>query len=87
MTAILVESLLFVGAIATVGGLLFLALKTYTPFGMRLRQMENRKRIEREAENVCPVHGRHAEHELVRLASGDRICPDCFREVVRDTLG
>jgi len=87
MTAILVESVLFVAAIATVGGLLFLALKAYTPLGMRLRQLENRRRIEREAENVCPVHGAHKEHELVRLASGDRICPDCFREVVRDTLG
>jgi RNA polymerase subunit RPABC4/transcription elongation factor Spt4 len=49
--------------------------------------MENRKRILREVESVCPVHGAHKEDELVRLASGERICPDCFREAVRDSLG
>ena len=87
MMAIMFESVLFVAAIVTVAALLFLALKTYTPLGLRLRQTENRKRIEREAEAGCPVHGPHQEYELVRLASGERICPDCFREAVRDSLG
>jgi hypothetical protein len=87
MLAIMMESVLFVAAIAAVATLLFLALKAYTPLGMHLRQRENRRQIEREAENVCPVHGPHEQHELVRLASGERICPDCFREAVQGSLG
>ena len=86
MTAILVEVMLFIAAIVAVANLLFAAVKRYTPLGLILRQRENRKRIEQEAENICPVHGRHEEHELVRLASGDRICPECFGEVVRDSI-
>ena len=81
------ESVLFVAAIVALAALLFLALKTYTPIGVRLRQRDNRLRIEREAENVCPIHGPHQEYDLVRLASGDKICPDCFREAVRDSVG
>jgi hypothetical protein len=87
MLAILVEGALFVAAVATVAALVFLGVATYTPLGLRLRQMENRKRILREVETVCSVHGAHTEDELVRLASGERICPDCFREAVRDSLG
>ena len=87
MLAIIIEGALFVVAIATVAALLFYALTVYTPLGLRLRQMENRKRILREVESVCPVHGAHKEDELVRLASGERIRPDCFREAVRDSLG
>jgi hypothetical protein len=84
MLGIMFESALFVAAIVAMAALFFHLLKTYTPLGMRLRQHENRRRIEREAESVCPIHGRHEETELVRLASGERICPDCFREAVRD---
>jgi hypothetical protein len=87
MMAILTESVLFVAAIAAGAVLLFVVLKEYTPLGVRLRQMENRKRIMREAESVCPVHGAHTQDELVRLASGERICPDCFREAVQGALG
>ena len=86
MVGILIEGVLFVATIAAIAALFFCVLKAYTPLGMRLRQTENRKRIEREAESVCPIHGPHQEAELVRLASGDRICPDCFREAVRDSI-
>lgn len=86
MFGILIEGVLFVVAIAAIAALFFFVLKTYTPLGMRIRQTENRKRIQREAESVCPIHGPHSETELVRLASGDRICPDCFREAVRDSI-
>jgi hypothetical protein len=82
MLAIITEGVLFVALIATMAALLLFALLWFTPLGIRLRQTRNRKRIERAAELVCPVHGAHAEHELVRLASGERICPDCFREAV-----
>ena len=87
MLAILAEVGMFVAGIAAIAGLFFVAVKKYTPLGLSLQQRENRKRIEREAATVCAIHGRHEEHELVRLASGERICPDCFREAVRDTLG
>jgi len=82
MLAILAEGVLFVAAIATMTTLLFLALVHYTPLGTRLHQTRNRKRIERDADLVCPAHGPHAERDLVRLASGEQICPDCFKEAV-----
>jgi hypothetical protein len=78
--------MLFVASIATVAALLYFVLLHATPLGTRLRQTRNRKRIEREAELVCPVHGPHAEPELVRLPSGERICPDCFRDAMQGKL-
>ncbi len=82
MLAILAEGLLFVAAIAAVATLLLWLLLHATPLGTRLRQTRNRRRIERDAELVCPIHGRHEEQQLVRLPTGERICPDCFREAV-----
>jgi hypothetical protein len=82
MLAIITEGVLFVALIATVAALLLLVLWWFTPLGVRLRQVRNRRRIEQAVELVCPAHGPHAEHELVRLASGERICPDCFKEAV-----
>jgi hypothetical protein len=87
MIGIMFESALFLAALVAMAMLLFQLLKTYTPLGMRLRQTENRKRIQREAETVCAVHGPHPESDLVLLANGERICPDCFREAVRDSIG
>ncbi|HUO52508.1 MAG TPA: hypothetical protein VMT93_08320 [Gemmatimonadaceae bacterium] len=86
MLAILAENVLFILALVAVGAVAYYVLLAYTPLGLRLRQNENRRRIQREAEAVCPVHGPHAEQDLVRLASGERICPECFREAVRDVL-
>jgi hypothetical protein len=83
MFAILLEGLVFVASIATIVALVFFVLRAMTPLGMRSRQNRNRERIERELELVCPIHGAHEEHELVRLASGDRICPECFRDAMR----
>lgn len=85
MFAIMFESVLFVAALAALAALVFLGLRTYTPLGLRMRQLENRRRIEGEAEGDCHVHGHHEQHELVRLRNGDKICPDCFREAARDT--
>lgn len=81
MLGILAESTLFVAALVAIGALLALVLLV-TPLGMRWRQGRNRRRIERELDLVCPVHGRHEEEQLVRLPSGERICPDCFREAM-----
>ena len=82
MGAIIVEGVLFVALIATGGALLYWLIVYFTPAGDRIRQTQNRKRIEQVAELVCAVHGRHTEDQLVRLASGERVCPDCYKEIV-----
>ena len=82
MGAIIVEGVLFVALIAAGGALLYWLIIYFTPAGVRLRQAQNRKRIERAAELVCPIHGRRTEDQLVRLASGEQVCPDCYKEIV-----
>jgi len=81
MGAIIVEGVLFVALIAT-GGTLLYWLLTYTPAGVRLRQTQNRKRIEQRAALVCPIHGPCSEDKLARLANGERVCPDCYAETL-----
>ncbi|MFL5617856.1 MAG: hypothetical protein ACJ79A_05600 [Gemmatimonadaceae bacterium] len=82
MGAIIVEGVLFVALIAAGGALLYWVIIYTTPAGVRFRQTQNRKRIEQAAELVCVIHGRHTEDQLVRLASGERVCPDCYKEIV-----
>ena len=82
MFVIIVEGVLFVALVATAGALLVLGVWHLTPVGRRLQQSANRRRIERAAELVCPIHGPHRERELVRLQSGERMCPECFKETV-----
>lgn len=80
MGAIIVEGVLFVALLATGGALLYWLLLTFTPAGVRLRQTQNRKRLDRSAALVCPIHGLRTEDQLVRLANGERVCPDCYKE-------
>jgi hypothetical protein len=80
MAVIIIESVLFVALLAAVGALFFLVVIYFTPVGLRLRQNQNRKRVVRAAELSCPVHGVHDEASLVRLPSGERLCPECFKE-------
>ena len=80
MGAIIVEGVLFVVLITTGVALLCWLFLTFTPAGVRLRQAQNRKRIVREAELVCPIHGPRREDQLVLLANGERACPDCYKE-------
>ena len=82
MSVIIMEGVLFVALIAAGGALLYWLILYFTPAGVRLRQTSNRKQIERAAELVCSVHGRLDEDKLVRLASGERVCPDCYTEIV-----
>jgi hypothetical protein len=84
MTAIILEGVLFVALIAAVGTLLYLVIIGFTPVGVRLRQAKNRRRIDRAAALVCPIHGPRAPTELVRLASGETLCPDCYKETLND---
>jgi hypothetical protein len=82
MYTIIVESALFVALLAAVGALVRLALEHFTPLGMRQVQDGNRIRMEKAAELRCPVHGPHAEEAMVRLPSGERICPECYEETL-----
>jgi hypothetical protein len=82
MSVIIIEGVLFVVLIATGAALLYFVVVQFTPVGVRLRQAQNRRRIDRAAELVCPIHGPRAEKDLVRLTSGDVMCPDCYKENV-----
>ena len=80
MGVIIMEGVLFVALLATGGALLYWVLLMFTPAGVRIRQVQNRKRLDRAAELECPIHGLKTEAQLVRLASGEQVCPDCYRE-------
>jgi hypothetical protein len=86
MAMIILEGVLFVALVATGGALFLLVINHCTPLGTRLRQRRNRLRIERAAELVCPIHGAQVEHELVRLPSGETVCPHCFKETMYGKL-
>ncbi len=85
MAAIIMEAVLFVALVVAAGTLLFFGLTTFTPLGKLWKQVQNRKNIERAAELSCPIHGALTEDKMVRLPSGERVCPDCFKETVWQT--
>jgi hypothetical protein len=82
MPEIIIEGVLFVALIATVGALFYFLIVTFTPVGVRRRQTRNRRRLDNAAELVCPIHGPRSSNELVRLPSGDVLCPDCYKEIL-----
>ena len=82
MGAIIVEGVLFVALIAAGGALLYWLIIYFTPAGVRIRQTQNRKRIDQAAELVFEIPGRRTEDQVIRLASGERVCPDCYKEIV-----
>jgi hypothetical protein len=84
MVGIILEGVLFVALLATVGALLFFGLVRWTPLGLRLRQDANRRRLEQALERACPIHGQQRAEEMVRLPSGSRICPACFKEALHE---
>ena len=85
MNVISLESVLFV-ALGAVVGALFVTALGITPLGRRLRQSANRKRIDKQAELTCPIHGLQREQDLVRLPSGEPLCPHCYQEAVHGHL-
>lgn len=87
MYTIILEGVLFVALVATGGALFLIVVREFTPLGTRYRQTRNRRRLEREAELTCPIHGRHEERDLVRLPNGDRLCPECFKETANGYHG
>ena len=86
MSAIIIEGVLFVVFIATAGALVLWGVWHVTPFGRVARQIQNRRRIERAAELVCPIHGPQAETAMVRLSDGTRVCPVCYQETINGKL-
>ena len=84
MATIIVEGVLFVALIATAAALLYILVVWFTPTGVRLRQRSNRRRLERAAASVCRVHGPRAEEDIVLLPDGQRVCPDCYQEILHD---
>ena len=82
MTAIILEGVLFAALAVAIGTLFYLILMYFTPVGVRLRQARNRRRIDRAAALVCPIHGPRESTDLVRLASGEVLCPDCYKEML-----
>jgi hypothetical protein len=81
MIVIILESVLFIALLAVVGTL-FVTAFGITPLGRRLRQSANRKRIDKQADLTCPIHGLQQEGDLVRLPTGESFCPHCYREAV-----
>lgn len=86
MTAIIVESALFVVLVAAVGTLLLTLLLHHTPLGIALRQRRNRRLLEREAARHCPRHGPQRDDALVRLRDGQTLCPVCYQEILDGKL-
>ena len=82
MRAIILEGVLFAALIAAVGALFYMVIVYFTPVGVRLRQARNRRRLDRAAALVCPIHGPRESTDLVRLASGETLCPDCYKETL-----
>jgi hypothetical protein len=84
MATIVLEGVLFVALVVTIAALLYLVLMHFTPLGVRARQLRNRRRIEAAAARVCSIHGPHTETDMVLLPSGERVCPECYSEIVHD---
>lgn len=85
MNVIILESVLFFALVAVVGGLVVYSVGA-TPLGARFRQIANRKRIDEVAELTCPVHGLQQKSELVRLPTGESLCPHCYQEAVHGVV-
>ena len=82
MFTVILEGVLFVALIATVAALFYLGVRWFSPLGPRLAQTRNRRRISTAAERLCPIHGPHDEHQMVRLRDGDLVCPECYTETL-----
>lgn len=83
MNAIIIEVVLFVALLCVAGTLIVFVVRHYTSAGRVLEQTRNRKAIDRVVSLTCAIHGEHEEREMVRLESGEVICPQCYREAVR----
>ena len=82
MIEIIIEGVLFVALIAAIGTLFYFVIMYFTPVGVRVRQARNRRQLDRAAELVCSIHGPQSTTDLVRLTSGELLCPECYKETL-----
>ena len=82
MNAIIIEGVLFIALLCVAATLVVFIARYYTAAGRALEQTRNRKQIERVVSLTCERHGTYDERAMVRLESGDVMCPECYREVV-----
>ena len=85
MNAIIIEGVLFIALLCVAGALVVYVVRYYTAAGRVLEQTRNRKEIERAVNLTCPIHGAHEERDMVRLPSGEVMCPVCYREAIGGT--
>ena len=82
MNAIIIEGVLFVALLCVAVTLVVFIVRQYTAAGRVIEQTRNRKEIERAVNLTCAIHGTHEERDMVRLQSGEVMCPECYRDVV-----
>jgi hypothetical protein len=82
MTAIIEEGVLFLVLLAVAVALVVFVVRYYTAAGRALEQSRNRKEIDRAVSLTCERHGTHDERAMVRLESGEVMCPECYREAM-----
>ena len=82
MNAIIIEGVLFVALLCVAAALVVYVVRYYTSAGRALEQTKNRKEIERAVNLTCAIHGVHDERDMVRLPSGEVMCPQCYREAI-----
>ena len=85
MNVIILESAFFFALVAVVGALVVYTVRA-TPLGTRFRQAANRKRIDETADLTCPTHGLQKKVDLVRLPTGESLCPHCYQEAVHGVV-
>jgi hypothetical protein len=85
MNAILLESVLFFALVAVVGALIVYSVRQ-TRLGHRFRQTANRRHIDEQADLTCPIHGLQTASKMVRLPTGEVLCPHCYQEAVHGVV-
>jgi hypothetical protein len=85
MNVIILESVLFFAFVAVVGALIVYSVR-HTPLGQRFRQTANRRRIDEQADLTCPIHGLQEASRMVRLPTGEVLCPHCYQEAVHGVV-
>ena len=82
MNVIIIEGVLFLALLGVAATLVVYIVRHYTAAGRVIDQTRNRKQIDRAVNLTCEIHGPHEEREMVRLESGEVMCPRCYRAAI-----
>lgn len=82
MSVIILEGVLFLALLGVATTIVVYVVRHYTAAGRVIDQTRNRKQIEQAVNLTCDIHGRHEEREMVRLESGETMCPQCYRAAI-----